>query len=108
MSLLYTLTTPITVGDMQHQTTISSLKLVSVSLNFEDYYTEQGHAVLSICLAEATNGYPVNVMYQDASALTMAKIIEDQIGQEIFDKLVADSRLPAGNVSTIVEPNSEI
>jgi hypothetical protein len=102
MSLIYTLTTPITIGDLTSSLTVSSLKLTSISLNFEDAYTQDGIAVLSICLADPVSGYPVNVVYQDASALSMAQTIEAQIGAELFQKLIVDGKLPAGTLADTV------
>ena len=75
MALIYTLTTPITIGDFNNSINVSSLKLVSISINYEDVYSKNGSAVLSICLADPPTGYPVNVVYQDASALKMAQNI---------------------------------
>ena len=99
MSIVYNLEPPVIVGDMQHQTTVKSLKIVSVSVNFEDHYIKQGHAVLSVCLADPKTGYPVNVVCQDAAALALARTIEEQIGSELFAKLIADGKLPAGSVA---------
>lgn len=100
MSFIYTLTTPITVGDFSNSITIKSLKLTSISLNFEDAYSKQGTAILSICLVDPDTGYPVNVVYQDPSALTTAQTIEGQIGEELFQKMIADSKLPPGTLTT--------
>ena len=99
MSLIYTLTAPIQVGDLTSRINVSSLKLVSVSLNYEDCYVSDGTAVLSVCLVDPVTGYPVNVVYQDASALQMAQTIEAQIGAELFAKLIADGKLPAGSLT---------
>src|SRR5690242_17959659 len=104
MSLRYTLETPIMVGDLTSSIKVSSLKLVSVSVNYEDVYTKGGTAVLSICLVDPDSGYPVNVVYQDASALEMAQTIEAQIGAELFQKLIADRKLPAGTLSDTSAP----
>jgi hypothetical protein len=99
MSLVYTLNPPIQVGDLTKAITVSSLKLVSVAINYEDAYTKNGKAVLSICLADPISGYPLNVVYEDASALDMARTIEGQVGAELFQKLIADGKLPAGTLS---------
>ncbi len=101
MSLIYTLTPSISVGDLTKQTTISSLKLISISINYEDAYTNNGEAVLSVCLADPVSGYPVNVVYRDASALQLAQMIEAQIGPEILLKLSADGRIPPGTLSNV-------
>ena len=96
MALIYTLSTPITIGDFNNSINVSSLKLVSISINYEDVYSKNGTAVLSICLADPVTGYPCNVVYQDATALQMAQTIEAQVGAELFRKLIADGKLPQG------------
>ncbi len=55
--------------------------------------------MLSIRLADPVAGYPINVVYEDGSALSMVETIEGQIGTELFAKLMADGKLPAGSLS---------
>lgn len=101
MSSVYTLTTPIQIsaGDLTSSTTVASLQLSAISINFDPAYVSAGTAVLSICLVDPVSMYPVNCIYQDASALQMAQAIESQIGAELFDKLIADGKLPPGSIS---------
>jgi hypothetical protein len=106
MSLRYKLTSPVNVGDLAQSIQVSELKLVSISLNYTDVYTKANEAILSVCMIEPSTGYPVNVVYQDASALSMARTIEAQIGAEIFQKLAADGKLPAGTLSTVADPET--
>ncbi len=101
MSLIYELTTPITVGDINSSRVVVSLQLTAISINFDPAYVSAGTAVLSICLVDPVSGYPVNVVYQDASALQMAQAIEAQIGSELFAKLIADAKLPPGTLSIV-------
>ena len=96
MSLVYQLSPPMVIGDLSKQITLTQLKLVSISVNYEDVYARKGTAVLSLCLVDTQTGYPVNVVYQDASALTMAQTIDGQIAAELLSKLQLDKRLPAG------------
>ena len=105
MSLIYTLNPAVNVGDLSRSITVNSLKLISISINYEDVYAKNGEAVLSICLADPVTGYPINVVYQDASALSMAQTIEAQIGAELFAKLIADGKLPAGSLSDSAAAN---
>lgn len=100
MGLLYTLTDPVKVGDLQQSIPVSSLQLVSISINYEPAHADQGTAILSINLIDPVSKYPVNIVYQDASALAMARLIESQIGPEILLKLANDGKLPAGTIST--------
>ncbi len=98
MSLIYQLSSPVTIGDLNHQITLKALKLVGVALNYEDLYAKNGTAVLALCLVDLDTGYPVNVMYQDASALVMAQSIDGQIATELFAKMQADGKIPAGTL----------
>lgn len=98
MSLVYQLNPPIVVGDMSKQITLTQLKLVSVSVNYEDIYAKKGTAILSLCLVDTQTGYPVNFVYQDTSALTMAQTIDGQVASELFTKLQLDNKLPPGSI----------
>jgi hypothetical protein len=99
MSLVHTLDTPVLVGDLSSNVTVSALKLVSISINFEDVYVNNGTAILSICLIDPVSGYPVNIVYQNETALSIAQAIQAQAGAQIFSLLVADGKLPAGSVA---------
>ncbi len=99
MGLLFTFTTPVQVGDLSNSITVSSLKLVSFSFNFEDAYTAAGVAVLSVCLVDPVSGFPVNLVFQDKASLTMANALETNYGQALFNKLIASGKLPAGSLS---------
>jgi hypothetical protein len=100
MGISYILDNPVTVGDLTQQITLKKFNLVSVSLNFEDVYRNGAQAVLSVCLVEPDTNYRVNVVYQDAQALTLAQLIEQQIGPEILFKLADDGKLPSGHIVT--------
>jgi hypothetical protein len=101
MALLFTLATPVQVGDLNNQITVSSLKLISFSFNFEDEYANAGVAVLSIRLVDPVSGFPVNIVFQDKASLTMANTLETNYGQALFNKLIASGKLPAGTLSTV-------
>ena len=101
MSVHYTLSSPVTVGDLTRQVNLTAFKVTSISINFEDAYTSSGEAIVSICLADVVTGYPLNFVYRDASALALAQVIEGQIGPEILLKLANEGKLPAGKVATV-------
>jgi len=69
-----------------------------MSLNFQDSYTKSGVAVLSICLVDPVSGYPVNVVYTDASALSFWQGIENTIGTSLLIKIQTDEKLPSGTI----------
>lgn len=101
MALVYSLSSPISVGSLNHQVSVSSLKLTSISINYQDVYANNGHAVLSVCLVDPLTNYPVNVMYQDESALEFARLVESLIGAQLFQKLQADGKLPLGALADV-------
>lgn len=96
----YTLTNPITVGDLSNLVTIDKLEVASFSMNFEPCLSDNGTAVLSVVLVHRASGYKMNVVYQDASALTFWQQHSATLESDAFAKLIADGKLPAGTVST--------
>ena len=98
MNLIYKLATPIQVGDLNNRITVTKLKLVSVSVNFEDIYAHKNAAILSICMVDPDSGYPVNVMYQDQHALNIAKIVNGAIAAQLLARMQGDGKLPAGTI----------
>lgn len=103
----YTLATPTTVGDLQHQTVIDKLEIASISMNFEPLYSDNGTAILSVMLVHRESGYKMNVVYSDASALAFWQAHQGTLGPDAFAKLIADSKLPAGTLSTNTDAGSE-
>jgi hypothetical protein len=95
----FALATPLTIGDLQHQITIDKLEIASVSLNFEPMYSDKGVAVLSVVLVHRPSGHKVNIVYEDASALTFWQTHEAGLATAIFEKLIADGKLPAGSLA---------
>lgn len=102
----YALTNPITVGDLQHQITVDKLELASISLNFEPFYADGGTAILSVVLVHRASGYRVNVVYQDASALAFWQQHSATLESDVFSKLIADGKLPAGTLSTLADSSA--
>ncbi len=96
--MIYTLTMPVTVGELTNPITINQLELASVSLNFEPERSSKGTAILSIVLVHRASGYKVNVVYSDATALAFWMSLDAgaSVTRALFQKLAADGKLPAG------------
>jgi hypothetical protein len=100
--MIYTLATPITVGDLTNPIMVDKLELASISLNFEPVYSDKGTAILSVVLVHRASGYKVNVVYNDATALTFWTTLDTAnsvVTQAVFSKLTTDGKLPAGNLA---------
>jgi hypothetical protein len=100
--MIYTLTNPVTVGDLTNPIVIDKLQLASISLNFAPSYTSQGKAVLSIVLIHVASGYTINIVYSDSTALgfwTALDTIGSVVTKAVFAKLTADGKLPAGTLA---------
>jgi hypothetical protein len=100
--MVYTLTNPITVGDLTNPIAVDKLELASVSLNFEPVYSDKGAAILSIVLVHRASGYKVNVVYNDATAMafwTALNTAGSVVTKSVFAKLTADGKLPAGTLA---------
>jgi hypothetical protein len=100
--MIYTLTNPITVGDLTNPITIDKLELASVSLNFEPNYTKKGVCILSVVLVHRASDYKVNIVYNDATALafwTTLDTASSVVTKAVFSKLTADGKLPAGSLA---------
>jgi hypothetical protein len=95
----YTLTTPVTVGDLSNPITVDKLEVASISMNFEPFYSDKGTAILSVVLVHRASGYKMNIVYQDASALEFWQSHSATLEADVFSMLMADGKLPAGTVS---------
>ena len=100
-----TLTTPITIGDLDNQTIIDRLKVVAISFNRQASHEAAGTVVLSILLEHPGSGWTYNVVYRGVDALIQAKLINTgdfstkSLQMRILEKLLADDKLPPGIVS---------
>jgi hypothetical protein len=104
LSLIYKLDPPVTLGDLTNSITVSALKLSSISVNFEPAYSSSGVAVLSVCLVCPDSGYRVNVVYQDADALDIARNLEGKLELDLFGQMINTGRLPCGHLFEEAEP----
>ena len=99
MKHLYTLSEPVTIGDLHHQIRVTALRITSISINFEDAITKHGEAVVSVCMRDEQSDYPLNVVFRDPHGLELAKRVEADLGRELLEKLAKEGRLPAGDIS---------
>lgn len=100
--MIYTLTNPITVGDLTNPLLVDKLELSAISLNFEPERTITGTAILSIVMVHRASGYKVNIVYSDATALafwTALNTANSLVTKAVFAKLTADGKLPAGTLA---------
>lgn len=109
MAKKYVLSTPFVVGDMNNQLTITELRVVAFSFNFQKSYTAAGKAPMSIMLADQNDEHHVMFTYEDAQALAFAQAINTanfstvSLIEQIFSKLqtIPDSEgktLPPGTI----------
>ena len=109
MAKKYILNTPVVVGDFTNQITITELRVVAFSFNFQKSYTAAGKAVMSIMLADQNDNYHLTFTYEDAQALAFAQAIDGanfsavSLTEQIFSKLqtIPDSEgktLPPGTI----------
>lgn len=111
----YTFTTPIAVGSLSSQRTISSLRLTGVNYTSTPALAQIGTGTLTITLTDPQSGWQEQISYQDASVLTLWSeaqspaantALGDIVAGAVFAKLIADGKLPAGTMSASVTTNS--
>jgi hypothetical protein len=102
----FVLDPPVSVGTLSQQITLTELHLTSVAFNFEDHYALNNQAILSVCLVDKNTGYPVNIGYQDGSALALWRTLESELTALLLNKMVADGRLPPGSIVAEEEPSA--
>jgi hypothetical protein len=99
MPRTFTLSAPLTVGDLTDRRTINSLRITSLWYSSTPDLAPSGTGELEITLTEPDTGKQHKVCYQDASVLLMWRIIGDTVVQALFAKLIADGKLPDGALS---------
>jgi hypothetical protein len=108
MPTTFTLTTPVTVGDLSNPRTVTALAITSIWFTVTPDLAQIGTGELDITLTEPTNGWQETISYRDASVLAFfAQIappppagatVEDVMCSLLFAKLIADGKLPAGTL----------
>lgn len=109
--MIYKLDTPITVGDFDNQIIVDQLELRSMSM-----VMDAANPTLSIVLIHVASGWSHNIVYRDATAMDFWNGLESgvpaasktpsgntpapgQVSSQIFAKLIADKKLPAGSTA---------
>jgi hypothetical protein len=102
--ITFTLDTPITVGSLSSQVTVSTLQLTAVTYSSTPALAPLGTATLDLTLTDPVSGFQEVINYQDSSVLTLWGSFGDQIAEAVFAKLVADGRLAPGTAAPVVSP----
>ena len=110
MSVVFTLTTPVNVGTLTQPVVVSSLTVTGVWFSTTPALGPIGAAELSVTLTDPASGWQETVDYCDSSVPTFfaqaaptppsGATYEDVIAAAVFSKLIADSKLPAGTLTT--------
>lgn len=105
----FVLTNPVTVGDLGAQQTVRSVTLTGFKYNANPELAPLGAAELDLILT-ADSGFQHTVKYRDATATALwntlvpatapGKPFGDLVANGVFQKLIADGKLPAGTVTT--------
>lgn len=106
---LFTLATPISVGTMSSPVTVTSFEVTVVSYSSTPALAPSGTGELDITLTDPNTGWQESFSYQDSSVLTFwstlstlaaQSAVGDIMAQAVFQKLIADGKLPAGTLTT--------
>lgn len=108
MSAIFTLVAPVNVGTLTAPINVASLKVTSVWFSTTPELAPLGAAELDITLTDPVSGWQETIKYQDASVLEFfaqrapappeGATMEDVMAASVFNKLIADGKLPAGNI----------
>lgn len=104
MQTTFALTAPVSVGGVSNPLTISSLKLTGFGLTTTPSLAPLGTGVLSLILTDPVSGYQETVNYADASVVALWEQLGEAIAAAVFSKLLADTRIPAGAITTDAPP----
>jgi hypothetical protein len=117
MSTVFTLTTPVAVGNLSNPRTIAALAITSIWFTTTPDMAQLGTGELDITLTETKNGWQETITYKDASVLTFfaqtapaypnGSSVEDIICGLLFAKLIADGKLPAGVLGVQAAPGTD-
>jgi hypothetical protein len=100
-----TFTNSITVGDIQHQVSISSLQLKSMSFNLAGPKGPP-NVLVSITLTDPVSGHDEHFVYEDStltpaffSQATALQVNGAPWLQMLLQRLITDGKLPTGTIS---------
>lgn len=105
----YTFTTPIMIQTgLSSSLTVKSVQVTAMNYNQTPALAQLGTGVLDITLTDPDTGWQETISYRDSSVLTFwqsavtpaqGETFADLTAVAVFDKLVADRKLPAGTVA---------
>ena len=95
----YTLATPFSGGSLSNPVTVSSLQLTTVNFSSTPALAPMGTGTLTVVLTDLVTGFQETFSYCDASVLTLWGAMGDAVATAVFDKLIADQKLPAGTLA---------
>lgn len=112
MPLVFELVTPVTVDPLGTPRTISCLALTGIKFTTTPDLAPLGSGELKVTLTDPDSGYQAECSYTDATVLeAWEEAFAATVVTTIFNKLVADKKLPAGSIvestSTALEASAE-
>jgi hypothetical protein len=107
MSTIFTLATPMQVG-LTDDRIVRALVISSIWFSNTPQLGAAGTGELEITLTETTNGYQTTITYGDASVIEFfnqaapaaGATVQDVMSGLLFNKLIADGKLPPGTLTT--------
>lgn len=104
----YKFTNPLATGSSDFSkpgASISGVQMVHLSLNFAKPFIANGIAVLAVTLRDPQTGYPLDITYNDATALAFWNALNanSAVERAIFPRLIADQKLPTGTLSSTAD-----
>jgi hypothetical protein len=99
--MIYKLAQPQMIGLFGKQISVSEYQLVSLAFTFDPLHADKGEAHFAARLKNPETQHEATVVYHyDKSALEFWQQLDSNHGiiRQVFDKLVADGKLPAGEI----------
>lgn len=92
------LNTPVAVGTLASQTTVSQLQLVAIAVNYEPSHIAKGCAVVSLKVRDMATGYVHSIQYRDAQALALALQMDAMAASPLLSRALSGGQLPPGQI----------
>jgi len=104
----FTLATPTTTGELGSQKTVTSLQIAAFGINFKPEVAALGEAEMHVAVTDPKSGYLQRFQYKDKTIpafwastpnVPAGLNLGDALSEGIFQKLLADGKIPAGTIS---------
>ncbi len=92
------LNTPVRVGTLGSQTTVSQLQLVAIAVNYEPCHVAKGYGVVSLTVRDMATGYVHSIQYRDAQALALALQVDGLAATALLSRALSGAQLPPGQI----------